>query len=121
MALVFSLSAPITRDRIEAVLGDDIAVWQVTLRSPHNDFLHTRRQLSEFRQLLRPLIDHIKAAHGQETPLNVFPAMPVAMAVELGRIRQPKAVMPWRIFDQNNAKGGFSFALSIPPEVTNER
>jgi hypothetical protein len=59
-------------------------------------------------------MDRIKAAHGQTTPLHVFPVASVSAAIEFGRIRMPKADMPWRIYDQVNDRGGFVFALSIP-------
>jgi hypothetical protein len=36
------------------------------------------------------------------------------MAVELGRVRMPKADSPWHVYDQVNARGGFIHALSIP-------
>jgi hypothetical protein len=55
----------------------------------------------------------IKEAHGQNHPLRIFPAMPVACAVELGRVRMPKGDMPWIIYDQNNKAGGFIETVSI--------
>ena len=55
----------------------------------------------------------IAHGHGQRTSLNIFPAMPVACAVELGRVRMPKADMPWVVFDQNNKRGRFIKALEI--------
>jgi hypothetical protein len=113
-ALVLSLSATITRDRIAAVLGENAAIWKVTITNPHNDFLKSREQLAAFRISLRPLLDKIKARHGQNTVLHIFPAMPVSAAVELGRIRMPKADMPWTIYDQVNDRGGFVKALNIP-------
>ena len=39
--------------------------------------------------------------------------MPVACAVELGRVRMPKADMPWIVFDQNNKMGRFIKALKV--------
>jgi hypothetical protein len=48
--------------------------------------------------------------------LHVFPAMPVSLAVELGRVRMPKADLPWLLYDQMNARGGFIRALVIPGE-----
>jgi hypothetical protein len=63
--------------------------------------------------MIRPLLDRIKAKHGQNTPLHIFPAVPVSLAVELGRVRMPKADTPWQIYDQSNALGGFVQALSI--------
>jgi hypothetical protein len=113
-ALVLALSATITKERITSVLGEDAAIWMVTIRDPHNDFTKSREQLSEFRSLMRKLLDKIKARHGQNTPLHIFPAVSVSVAVELGRIRMPKADTPWRIYDQGNLRGGFVHALDIP-------
>lgn len=112
-ALVISLSATVTTDRITSVLGDNVSIWVVTVSSPHNDVVKSREQLSEFRASMRPLLDRIKAVHGQDTVLHVFPVCSVSTAVECGRIRMPKADMPWRIYDQVGARGGFVSALSV--------
>jgi hypothetical protein len=113
-ALVLALSGTVTPDRIHSVLGSNASIWMITVRTPHNDLLKTRRQLSELRQLLRPLLDEIKAIHGQTTPLHVFPVASNAANIELGRVRMPKADTPWRIYDQLNDRGGFVPALTIP-------
>jgi hypothetical protein len=112
-ALVLALSATVTDDRIQAVLGEEVAIWRVTLERPDNDFLKSRAQLRAFRSTMRTLLDQIKARHGQGAALHVFPVVPVAIAVDLGRIRQPKADLPFRVYDQNNALGGFAEALRI--------
>ena len=113
-ALVLALSATVTPDRIEAVLGPTVSVWEVTVDQPHNDMTKSREQLGRFRAVLRTQLDRIKAVHGQITPIHIFPAVSAAMAVELGRIRMPKADTPWHVYDQVNARGGFIHALSIP-------
>jgi len=113
-ALVLALSATVTSDRVTSVLGPDVSIWTVTVPTPHNDVTKSREQLSQLRSLLRRLLDQIKAAHGQTTPLHVFPVASVSAAIEFGRIRMPKADMPWRIYDQVNALGGFISVLSIP-------
>lgn len=112
-ALVLALSAPINDDRITNVLPG-ATVWRVTVPQPSNDLIKSRQQLSRFRTLMRELMDRIKARHGQATPLHIFPAAGVSPSVELGRIRMPKAHMPWKIYDQNNERGGFVPALEIP-------
>lgn len=112
-ALVLSVSATITPDRIFDVLGSDTSIWTVRVPSPHNDVIKSRSQISEFHVLMRPLLNRIKTAHGQTTPLHVFPAVPLTVAMALGRIRMPKAEMPWEIYDQVNARGGFIPALTI--------
>jgi hypothetical protein len=112
-ALVLSLSATITDDRIVSVVGENAAIWRMASPKPNNDFLKSRLQLQEFRQTIRPLLDKIKTVHGQKTPLHVFPAVPVSVAIEFGRIIMPKADMPLRLYDQNNDRGGFIHALDI--------
>jgi hypothetical protein len=111
--LVISLSDHIKSDRIVSVVGADVSIWELTIDKPHNDFLRSRAQLRAFRRAMRALIVDIGKAHGKNIELLVFPAMPVACAVELGRARMPKADMPWIIFDQNNKLGGFVRALTI--------
>lgn len=112
-ALVLSLSATVRSDRIKAVLGPKVALWRVSIGKPSNDFVRSPDQLVAFRQQVRALLNRIKAQHGQTTSLHIFPAAPVSIAVELGRIRMPKADMPWRIYDQVNARGGFVSAINI--------
>jgi hypothetical protein len=113
-ALVLGLSATVTPDRISAVLGPDASIWYVGVPEPHNELIKSRGQLSRFRSIVRPLLDRIKAAHGQNTLLHIFPAASVSVAVELGRLRMPKADTPWKIYDQSNQLGGFVHALEIP-------
>jgi hypothetical protein len=111
--LVISLSDIIARDRITSVLGAAVSIWELTIDRPHNDFLNSRDQLSSFRRVVRSLLIEIGQAHGKSTELSIFPAMPIACAVELGRVRMPKAEMPFTIYDQNNQRGGFIRALNI--------
>lgn len=112
-ALVLALSATVTLDRITAVVGPNASTWMLTVPTPHNDVTKSKAQLSALRSVLRQLIDRIKATHGQMTPLHVFPVASVSAAVELGRIRMPKADMPWLLYDQVNDLGGFIPALTI--------
>jgi len=115
-ALVLAFSAPVTAERIVSVLGPGAAIWTLTVPSPHKEIVKSPAQLSEMRGLFSRVFDEIKAVHGQDTLLHVFPVMPVSLAVELGRARSPKAEMPWRIYDQVGALGGFVPALEIDPK-----
>jgi hypothetical protein len=116
-ALVLALSATITDDRITSVLKNGASVWRITIPEPHNDYLKSRTQLRQFRETVRPLLDRIKARHGHGSCLHVFPAVPLAIAVELGRILMPKADLPLRIYDENRNLGGFVHALDIGTEI----
>ena len=111
--LVVALSATVTEDRVNDVLGEDIAIWKVTVPTPNNDLIKSRKHLSALRQVLRQLFNEIKACHGQESKLHIFLAAPVLACVEMGRVRMPKADMPWVLYDHHNSQGGFQPALTI--------
>lgn len=111
--LIISLSDKIAYSRITSVLGENVSIWELTIEDCHNDFLRSQAQLSMFRAIIRRLMVRIKEKHGQATPLSIFPAMPVACAVEFGRVRMPKAEMPWILYDQNNGKKCFIKTLTI--------
>ncbi len=113
VALNLSLSATIDNTRVTTVLGDNISIWTLTIEKPHNDFLQSRGQLGLFRQIFRQLLNRIKAIHGQDALLHLFPAAPVAIAVEIGRVWMPKADLSIRIYDQNWKTGGFSETFDI--------
>ena len=117
VVLNLSLSATITDDRISNVVGANVSIWKMTNSQVHNDFLQSREQLRSFRKHFRILLDRIKARHGQNTVLHIFPAVPVSIAVEIGRVWMPKADMVLRIYDQNRQTGGFSVAFDICQEV----
>lgn len=113
VALNLSLSGTIDNSRIYEVLGTNTSIWTVTINKTNNDFLRSKTQLAQFRSIMRTLYEDIKAEHGHETILNVFPACPIAIAIEIGRVRMPKADMPLRIYDENRNIGGFNYALDI--------
>ncbi len=112
-ALVLALSATVTDKRVTSVLGDGVPIWRVTIPKPDNDFVRSRAQTEAFRKTMRALLDQIKATHGEQSTLHVFPAMPVSLAVDFGRVINTKADMRMMIYDENKKAGGFRYALSI--------
>lgn len=110
-ALVLSLSGEIAPTRVRAVLGDAASIWTLTVPTPNNDVVRCRAHLSEFRTIARHVFNAIKATHGARQPLQVFPAMPVSLAVELGRVWMPKADLAMSIFDQMEGRFVPTFTL----------
>jgi len=115
VALKLSLSATIVDARIhEALRTSGVSTWEITIDKPNNDFLKGAEQLTLFRQQFRLLLDRAKAVHGQDAVLHVFPAVPVSVAVEIGRTWMPKADMTLCVYDQNRKRGGFVETLRFP-------
>jgi len=113
--LIISLSDIIKHDRIRAVMGDEVSIWELSVPEDHigNDNIRNSAQLSMMRSIIRRLMVLIKDAHGSTTPLSIFPAMAVSCSVEMGRARMPKADMPWVLYDQNNKEQKFIKAMTI--------
>ena len=111
--LVVSISATVTDERIVATLGENVSIWRISVEKPSTSFITAQSQLEEFRQVTRAILNRVKAAHGEHSVIHVFPILPVATAVELGRVHMPKADLPYRIYDQSSKLGGFVHALDV--------
>jgi SMODS-associated and fused to various effectors sensor domain len=112
-ALVISLSDTIAADRIPSTSDKPYSIWELTIAQPSNDFLKSRDQLSRYRRAVRQILDEIGGVHGKATPIEIFPAMPVSCAVELGRVRMPKADSDWVVYDYSNNRQAFVHALTL--------
>lgn len=101
IAVVLSLSANIPTKDIYDAIGSAVGIWNVTIPEPNNDFLRSKEQLSLFRRTFRKLLNNIKKGHGRDAVIHLFPAVPVAVAIEIGRVWMPKADLPMVIYDRN--------------------
>ncbi len=114
VALIIALSDRVREERIHWVSGkEEVSIWKLTIDEPDKDFLKSREQLQLFRETFRKLLGDIMHKHGENVVIHLFPAMPVATAVEVGRVRQPKADLPLVIYDENKTLGGFIETISI--------
>ena len=94
--LVLSLSFPI-RDRIKSQ-NPTASIWEMTIETPNPDFLRSKQQLYDFGRKIELLLDEItKASNGQS--LNLYLSVPVACAIEFGRVWMQKANSPLKIYD----------------------
>jgi hypothetical protein len=110
-ALSLSVSGEIVPSRVHAVLGQSASVWSLNVPNPNNDLVRCRAHLAEFRMFARQALHAIKTAHGSGQPLHVFPALPVSLAVELGRVWMPKADLALSVYDEMNGRFVPTFTL----------
>lgn len=96
--LVFSISAKNIETRIREMYKEGESIWIVTCNEPNNDMLVSPKQLSEFRTCARKVLDVINTSSSSDY-IKVHMAMPVACAVEFGRVRMPKADKAWVLYD----------------------
>lgn len=96
--------------------GRNVSIYSITIDEPDNDFVKSRKQIVDFGEKMKEVFRTIKEVHGQEVVLNVFPAMPASLSVQLGRVWMPKADVSLKIYDQNRSLGGFVEAIEIVHE-----
>ncbi|WP_294339796.1 SAVED domain-containing protein [uncultured Sphingomonas sp.] len=99
IALKIAVSGVVNDDRIVAILGDDAAIWSITIADPGNDVVRRPEDLSAFRRTLRAVYGELQARYGESTLLHLFPAMPASLAVETGRVWMPKVNLAMKIYD----------------------
>lgn len=97
-AIIFAISGTEIIERVKRQFLDELSCWIVTCDAPDRDMLKTRKQLAEFRSLVRILINDINTLSVDKS-IKIFPAMPISCAIELGRIRLPKSDNPWVMYD----------------------
>lgn len=102
--LVLALSANAIKERIAKRFGKTASIWTITCERPGNDMMRSEGQLQQFNRVARMTMDAIKTTHPDADSLKIFMAVPASCAVELGRIRMPKADLPWVLYDYRNDK-----------------
>jgi hypothetical protein len=105
IALKLAISAPVDEVRIREVLGANAEIWSLSIREPGNDVVRRPEDLAAFRKAMRGLYRDIKGRHGHGKMINVFPVLPVSLAVEAGRVWMPKADLALKLFDQVRDRG----------------
>jgi hypothetical protein len=110
VALKLEISAPVADERVVKILGGDASIWSISAAGAHNDIVRRPEDVAAFAKLFRKTLDDIKLVHGEDVTVNVFPAVPVSIAIEAGRSWQPKAHASLAIYDQNWKLGGFALA-----------
>lgn len=106
VAVKLAVSANIDDQRIlSALSAEDAAIWTVTVREPHNDVVRRPEDVANFAKTIRRAYARIQEVHGVDTTVNMFPAVPVSLAVEAGRVWMPKINPALRLFDQVRNRG----------------
>lgn len=100
--LIIALSTQAIKARVLQRFGANASIWTITCDIPGNDMMESKYQLEQFRMAARKVMDDLKSSNLENIDLKIFMAAPASCAVELGRIRMPKADSKWVIFDYSN-------------------
>ena len=106
------MSSSISNERIFSVLGEDVAIYSITIESPCRTFVTNPTIMDDFVSKSREVMEQIRQRHGKSKDVHIFPAMPASLAVRFGMDYMPKTDNKLLIYDEQ-AEKGFVYALSI--------
>ena len=113
IALNLSVTADISDNRIKEVLGEDVDIWKIESNIHGNDIIKDRADIEAYRRIIFETYEKIKDKYGRNCEINIFPAMPIAIAIETGRTWMKKSHPKLIIYDEKN---GFKKCLEIEGE-----
>lgn len=113
VVLNLSLSGTIHEEEISKAMSGDFDTYSITIPTPHRDFLKSKRQLKLFKHEICALLQEIRQSYGPRVQINIFPAVPASIAVEIGRCLLPKTDPKIHVYDHNKKTKGFKKALTI--------
>jgi len=115
LALVLSISAQVPlRDVTEALPGARIA--ELSIPEPSYAMVQNRAVIHAFRDALQMRLSQLEAQ--TPDPINVFAAIPAALAIEFGALLTTQHQHPYQIFDRDkDAQNSFQPAMFLGPQA----
>lgn len=110
VALNISISGNISEERIKKVMGEDVDIIKIESNIKDVNVIKGKKEKELYRKEIRSTLEKIKDKYGEDVKINVFPAMPISLAVETGRCWLQKIHPKLVIYDEKN---GFTKALEI--------
>ncbi len=108
-----SLSDAIDSGSIEKIMGSTKPKYRIAIPEPNRDYLKSRDQLAAFCEEYRCLLTRIMGDAGKGLTIHLFSAIPVSVAIEIGRMVLPKSDVRIEVYDFNNAVPGWRRALTL--------
>lgn len=106
VAWSLSMSGLVRDEEIHRVLGDDVALYRLDAGPTRSrEWMRSREQLVAFRRRCQETLQVIRAAHGQDELVHVFPATSNSASVELGRLLLPNADPPMLVYNSHPDRG----------------
>ncbi|PWK89498.1 hypothetical protein C8D88_102772 [Lentzea atacamensis] len=114
VAVMLSVSGTVDRTRLAGAISNSCTLYELTPEdvTPAPALISTASTLDRFSQTWRALLATIEIEHPGARNIAVFPAVPAAAAVSMGRHLMRVAHPPLRIFDRVQGFDTYQFTTS---------
>lgn len=104
--LALSVSSKVKIENIRAAISLDNTFYEISSDNPTDDVIGNREDMSCFFAVYRKMREEIWQTHGRGTKIHIFGAIPISIAVEIGRQYNRNSDMPIVTYDfyQNTYK-----------------
>jgi hypothetical protein len=117
VALVLSVTSQVQRQPIADYLSPTLPIFEVSWPNPRLDSVKSPDDLSEFVTVCRDAMERIHRLEAKR--VHLFSAVPVAAAVEFGRLLQKKLHPPIMLHDFHAGSGGWRPAFELASRTKN--
>jgi len=111
--LELSLSGLIDPDSVRRTMDEELPWFRLSIPEPNRDHLKSKAQLREFGDLYHRTLSRISVETGEGCTIHMFPAVPVAAAIQMGRNLLPKSDGRILVYDYNRDKKGWLKTICI--------
>lgn len=105
VAVSVAISAPVPDKAVLSALDDSPPIYQLRVDNVSTRAIQSADQVELFACRWRNLLTRIQNDHGKDVQISLFPAIPVSIAVQLGRELLPKGDPPIVIYDKQGSAG----------------
>lgn len=113
VGLLLSVTSNVQRAHVRAILPEPIPLLELRSDNPVPDVVRHPDELAAFARSVQRGMERIHNEMPKAKRIHVFAGMPVACAVEMGRVLLPKLHAPLQVYDFNQATSGFVLAFEI--------
>ena len=116
IVLIISLSGLIRHEEVKKACGweNALVVEIKTNHVPSDDYLRTKRQLEKFVRCYQQTKELLRNSCQSNIMIHLFAAVPISVAIEIGRHRNPVFDLPLTVY--NYDKGKYEPAIIIGEE-----
>ncbi|WP_440709877.1 SAVED domain-containing protein [Herbiconiux sp. YIM B11900] len=113
--VVFSVSGSIEIDRLPEATRGTARIYELrpVNETPNFDLVDSPATVDAFARTWRSLLSEIET-HEKITEVNLVPAVPITIAVAIGRQVNSSVHPPMRIYDRTGHDAGYAFTLELP-------
>jgi len=87
--LLMALSDYLAEDKYQNLVDDEYSIYHITIDNPHPGFVKNKNHVKGFTDKFREALNLIQLENGKDCVIDVFAAVPAAVAIAAGRTILP--------------------------------